>query len=81
MSTDATTETGGSTKKAPDLDLDTSNKFLVGSNGAHLVFLKPLPQKITRGDALLLAAWLVAIASEEDDEADFRRVLEAVQST
>lgn len=43
--------------------MDTSNKFLVGSQAGNIVFMRPVPQSITADDALLLAAYLVSIQS------------------
>jgi hypothetical protein len=49
---------------------DTSNKFFVGSNGTHIVTIKPVPQAMTREEALNLAAWIVAIADPGREEFD-----------
>lgn len=58
--------------------IDTFNKFFVGMQGDDLHFLKPVPLRISKPDALLLAAYLVAMA---DDNDEFSNYLEAVQST
>jgi hypothetical protein len=58
--------------------IDTFNKFFVGMQGDDLHFLKPVPIRISKPDALLLAAYLVAMA---DDNDEFANYLEAVQST
>jgi hypothetical protein len=57
---------------------DTSNKFLVGSNGESVVIqFIPHPPALSRADALNLAAWLVAMADPSGEEFDevLRRVL------
>jgi hypothetical protein len=59
--------------------IDTMNKFLVASLDGGIVFLKPLPQRMTPDDALLLAAYLVSMAEHEASN-DFADVLKAVQS-
>lgn len=42
--------------------MEIFNKFLVASQGDNLVFMRPLPQKLSYDDALLLAAWLKVMA-------------------
>ena len=59
-------------------EIDTTNRFVVAGQGEDLVFLLPVPQRITREDALLLAAYLVALA---DHENRFQAVLHAVMNT
>jgi hypothetical protein len=63
------------------VELDTSNKFFVsGHSGSDDVsFLRPVPSRIARGDALVLAAYIVSIADPLGN--DFRAVLRAVQSS
>ena len=64
------------TEKPP---IDTFNKFLVGVRGDDFVFLQPLMlQRLSKADALLLAAFIVAI---NDDDEEWQRVLTAVQNT
>lgn len=58
--------------------IDSMNKFLVGGAGDDIIFFRPLPQRLRPEDALLLAAWIVAIVGDEDE---FLRVLHAVQNT
>lgn len=53
------------------------NKFLVGVAGDAIVVLRPSSQ-MTKAEALLHAAWLVALA---DDNNEFSKILEAVQNT
>lgn len=60
-------------------DVDTFNRFLVGSHGEEVVMLVRVPQRLAREDALNLAAWLVAITDPAGD--DFRAVLDAVLAT
>lgn len=61
-------------------ELDTSNKFMVGVSGAHIVMLRPPRGSITKDDALNLAAWLVALADDTPPH-KFLSVMEAVQNT
>lgn len=60
---------------------ETGNKYLIALKGDDLIFINPpmRGQVISKQDALLLAAWLVAMA--EGEEGEFQRVLEAVQNT
>lgn len=57
--------------------IDTGNYQLVGVTGDDVIVMMP-KARMTRAQALLHAAWLVAIADEHND---FARVLRAVQST
>lgn len=65
--------------------IDTSNEFAVacgvGVRSDELVlFLPPASgQRLTRDQALVLAAWLASLADPGGDR--FARVLEAVQNT
>lgn len=61
-----------------ETEIDTTNKFLVASQGDDFVFLRPVPQKLSKDDALLLAAYLVAMTA---DDARWDRVLTAVSNT
>ncbi len=63
----------------PEL-IDTFNKFFVGIGGDNnIVFtMGPPPPRISKADALILAAWLVAMA---DDKREFGKILEAVNNT
>ena len=47
-------------------EIDTTNKFLVSSGGDDIVFLRPLPQRLNYDDALLLAAYIVAMVADSD---------------
>ena len=56
---------------------DTGNTFMVGTQGNDIVILRSLGSgKLTKKDALNLAAWIVAVCPEHD----FQKLLEAVQS-
>lgn len=57
-------------------DVDTTNDCFVGVQGDSIVFLRS-PNKLSKQRALVLAAWIVCLA---DDNDDFGTVLEAVQS-
>lgn len=59
-------------------EVDTFNKFLVASNGDGVTFLRPLPQRLSADDALLLAAYIVAIVADEDK---WKAILTAVESS
>lgn len=61
-------------------NIDTRNKFLVGTGvgDGDIVFMCPLPPRINRADALLLAAYIVSMADPLGE--DFAKVLAAVQS-
>lgn len=54
------------------------NKFFVGVQQDDIVFVIPVPKRISKADALNLAAWLVAL-SDRDDE--FPALLKEVQET
>jgi hypothetical protein len=59
-------------------EIDTGNDQLVGRSGAGTISIM-LPQRLmTRQQALRHAAWLVAIA---DDDDEFPAILAAVRST
>ena len=59
--------------------IDTANKFLVGGSTSGVTIMMPPRGIISNEDALLLAAWLVAIA--EDKDGRFQEILGAVQNT
>lgn len=60
-----------------DDKIDTTNKFLVAGSGNDIVFLRPVPSRISHQDALLLAAYLVAMAGDDEQ---WERTLKAVQN-
>jgi len=55
--------------------MNTRNKQLVGSQGDDIVIFRALA-KMSKADALLHAAWIVAQA--ETEEGEFQKVLDAV---
>jgi hypothetical protein len=60
-------------------EIDTTNRFLVGTDGIGITFpLIAVPRRLSKADALNLAAWLVALA---DDGNEFPALLEAVNNT
>lgn len=59
--------------------IETINRFLVAGQGQQVLVMRPPLGPITKDDALILAAWLVAIA--EDGEHKFQPVLDAVLDT
>ena len=61
--------------------IETLNKFLVGVRGDEIVIMNPPRTLISKEDALLLAAYLVAMADTSEGHEQFERVLEAVEST
>lgn len=66
------------TAETLETDMDTANKHLVGAQGGNIVILNPPRGPISKHDALVLAAWLVTLAAN-DEGSDFDRVLRAVQ--
>jgi hypothetical protein len=54
------------------------NEFLVGVLGDDIVTMRPVPQRLTKEQALQLAAMLVALA---DDKNEFAKILEEVLSS
>ena len=58
-------------------EIDTTNRFLVSMAGRDIVFLRPLPQRLSEDDALLLAAYLVAMIADSDK---WEAVLTAVEN-
>ena len=61
-----------------DHEIDTGNYQMVSINGDDVVVLFP-KNRMTREQALLHAAWLVASANQAPGE--FERILAAVQNT
>lgn len=66
-------------QNAPDAEVDTTNKFMVASQGGRVMILMPPRAPINNEDALLLAAYLVAITGLGHDK--FTRVYDAVCNT
>lgn len=60
-------------------EIDTFNKFMIGVQGDDVVFsLQPLPRRLSKADALIAAAYLVALA---DDDERFDAILKAVRES
>lgn len=57
---------------------NTKNEFFVGSAGGDVVIMKSPQGRITRAQALNLAAWIVAITDPEDE---FTELLQAIRNT
>ena len=57
-------------------EIDTSNRFCVGGGGDRIQILIPPLGPLPKAHALILAAWIVAIADPLGEE--FPAVLEAV---
>jgi hypothetical protein len=57
--------------------VELGNEYMVGVHGERIVIMKP-PARLSKAQALVLAAYLVALA---DDNQDFPAVLEGVQNT
>jgi hypothetical protein len=66
-------------KQGDQMDIDTMNKFIVGSQDNGIVIVNPPRGPISPEDALLLAAYLVLMA-EHDAAHTFEQVTEAVKS-
>ena len=60
-------------------EIDTMNRFGVGVQGDGVVIVMPPRGIISKDDAILLAAWLVALADPLEDR--FEKVLHAIQSS
>jgi hypothetical protein len=59
--------------------IDTINKFGVAMMGDRITFLITPPRVLIREDALLFAAWIVALADFDGDR--FQHILNAVNDT
>lgn len=58
--------------------INTVNKFMIGTQGDSYLFLRPVPQRISKDDALVLAAYIVAMnCNEEEWQAVYQAVLDA----
>ena len=61
--------------------VDTMNKFAVGAQGNNIfIGLAPRTSRLSKSEALGLAAWLVALATL-DPEREFTPILKAVQNS
>jgi hypothetical protein len=59
-----------------DGPIDVTNKFLIAKRGdEEFVFLRPLPQQLSEDDALLVAAYIVAMCSDKER---WKAILQAV---
>jgi hypothetical protein len=58
--------------------IDTTNKFLIAKRGEDFIFLRPLPSQLSEDDALLVAAYIVAMCADTERWKD---VLQAVCNT
>lgn len=61
-------------------NIETINDCMVGLKGDDIVIMIP-KNRLSRSEALRLAAWLVAIAAHGGYEEEFLPVLKAVLST
>jgi hypothetical protein len=61
-------------------EIDTFNKFMVSVQGDRLVLMLPIPPRLTVDDALILAAWIVAIAPAMHPTHKWEDVLSAVRN-
>lgn len=68
---------GEKTAPETELKIDTSNNQFVGICGDTISVMMPKTQ-MTKKEALLHAAWLVAMA---DENGEFNKILEAVYNT
>lgn len=60
-------------------NVDITNQWLLGTKGDNIVMLNHNAAiNMTRIEALVLAAWLVAMADEDNE---FKQILEKVQNT
>ena len=60
--------------------METINDCCVGRGCNEIMILKMEP-RMALEKALRLAAWIVAVADESPDHADFKAVLEAVENS
>jgi hypothetical protein len=60
--------------------VDIANKQAVGVNGSSIVIMFTQP-RMSKLDALVHAAWLVALADTSENYEDFRGILKRVLNT
>lgn len=60
-------------------DIDMTNIHGVSVHAENIVVLAP-SRRMTYDEALVFAAWIVAIADHSDDHAEFDKILAAVES-
>lgn len=59
------------------------NEFFVGVHGDSIVLMWPVPQRITKAQAINLAVWLVALADDnagEEDSVFTKELMDALNS-
>ena len=61
-------------------EIDVQNKFLVGMAADDITILM-MAKRLSKQDALNLAAWIVALADGSADNITFMTLLERVQNT
>jgi hypothetical protein len=59
------------------VEMDTFNKYGVSLTGGGIAILMPPRDVISKKDALMFAAWLVALAG---GETEFKKALDAVEA-
>lgn len=67
------------TDPIPSGTIDIDNRHMVGALGQRIVVMNP-PKSMTADEALVFAAWLVALA-EYQASAKFEDILARVQNT
>lgn len=60
--------------------MDTENKFMVSVTGGGVLVMNPPRGVISKEDALMFAAWLVALADHSHDHEAFEAALTDVES-
>lgn len=60
------------------VEVDTANKFMVAKQGRNILIMNPPRGPISKHDAMVLAAWLVALG--DDDGLSFEAAKDAVES-
>jgi hypothetical protein len=60
-------------------EIDTANEFMVACQGDKVVIMNPPRGLLSQDEALVLAAWLVALSFAERSR--FDEVLNAVENT
>ena len=61
-------------------EIDVGNHHVVGVQGEYVVIFVP-PRRLLKKDALAFAAWIVAMADQSLDHADFREILRRVENS
>jgi hypothetical protein len=61
--------------------IDTFNYGMVGLQADWVVIVNPIVHRMTKPQALQVAAWLVAIADDSEGQAEFQKLLDAVMAT